>query len=70
MVNDKVYNGTISFIARDNDSIIQAALVKFTPKGYPHLRAEAFPNETMRTFDVRPIDDVFDEATEEFQLAS
>ena len=68
IVNDKVYDGTIAFTASDNNSSIANATVTFKPKIYAHLPSSAFPNETEQEFDPLPIDDVFDEQTEEFHL--
>src|SRR3990170_7495499 len=65
IVNDKVYDGTVTFKVRDEKSIIVEASLIFIPKVYSHLPREAFPNETARLFNLTPVDERFDETTEE-----
>jgi len=68
VVNDKVYDGSIYFKARDEGSTIAEATVNFMPKIYPDLPKEAFPNETARTSNLMPMDGKFDEPIEEFSV--
>jgi hypothetical protein len=66
VVNDKVYDGRISFVAEDSYSPIAEAELRFIPVKYDYLPLEAFPLEEARTFNPKPRDGVFDEREEEF----
>jgi hypothetical protein len=66
-VNDKVYDGTITFMVEDESSIINATL-EFIPTIYSHLPREAFPNETARVLNLVPVDGKFDGPREEFSV--
>jgi len=66
VVNDKVYDGVTLFLARDEKSRISEASLIFAPKVYSHLPSEAFPNDTIKKFVLRPLDGTFDENVEEF----
>jgi len=80
IVNDKVYNGSVSFIVEDEEPVINIfglkfplyktqisnATLEFIPKIYSHLPKEAFPNETIRRYNLIPVDGKFDERIEEF----
>lgn len=66
VINEKVYDGVISFTARSEGSILVEASVKFVPKMYPHLSPEAFPNESIRELVLEPLDGKFDNNVEDF----
>jgi len=82
IVNDKVYDISISFVAEDEEPTISLfglnfplyktqisnATLEFIPKVYSHLPKEAFPNETIRAYNLIPLDGEFDERIEEFLL--
>jgi hypothetical protein len=54
VVNDKVYDAKISFIAWDMDSHVESITVDFVPVEYSHLPKEAFPKEDARRFASQP----------------
>jgi len=70
IVNDKVYDGMVSFVAEGEEPAINIsnATLEFIPKIYSRLPKEAFPSETMRRFNLIPVDGKFDELKEEFAV--
>jgi hypothetical protein len=50
VINGKVYDANISFIAWDMDSYVESITVDFVAAQYSHLPKEAFPKEDARTF--------------------
>jgi len=75
-VNDKVYDGTVSFAVEDEGPIIplsnkagvKEVSLQFVPVNYTHLPKEAFPNESVRSYRLTPLDGAFDENREEFAV--
>jgi len=68
VINDKVYDGMISFTVKDEDSNISKAIVKFIPKTYSNLSAEAFPSDSESELNLIPVDGLFDDKIEEFKV--
>jgi hypothetical protein len=68
VVNGKVYDGRVSFEAKDDSSPIAYAELKFVPIRYKHLSPDAFPEEATREIILEPSDGVFDELKEEFAV--
>jgi len=66
VIRSKVYDGRVSFTAEDRDSVLSEAHLEFLPVYPPHLPREAFPEETTRRIELKPIDGTFDENVEEF----
>jgi len=54
VVNSKVYDGKVSFVAEDWLSDISEAYIDFVPVYPPEIPTEAFPAEDPRSFTLRP----------------
>jgi hypothetical protein len=68
VVNDKVHDGRVSFVAENSYSPIAEAELNFIPVKYDYLPLEAFPREEAKTFVLEPLDGAFDELKEEFTV--
>jgi len=68
IVNNKVYDGRVSFVVESKYSPVAEAYLIFTPRIYAHLPKEAFPEEFPRGYILTPVDGVFDENREEFSV--
>lgn len=66
VVNDRVYDGTLSFTAEDRDSLIAEAYMELNPSVPPEIPSQAFPAEDPRRIQLTPMNIVFDSKTASF----
>ncbi len=66
IVNGKVYDGVVSFIGIDEDSLVSEAYLEFSGIYPANIPREAIPEEPDRRFELKPVDGRFDRKVERF----
>ncbi len=68
VMNEKVYEVTVSFEAEDSCNPIVSAVLTWIPINYENLPSEAFPEEKIRTFNLTPLDGSYGDLREKFSV--